>query len=153
MKSYIWQCITCIVSHEIFKMIQTAHQSVTMRQNTSIWSNKCENASPGRRNPITKQQMSKTRLWVKSLNKVSGFYQFSAASFTFGRAPNILSSTTKGNHFQKYKKVFTNKSIPMRKIPPTLGRKFQIKTEKLPLFRTNIAEIHSYAKPYTTKKQ
>lgn len=91
--------------------------------------------------------------WVKSLNKVSGFYQFSAASFTFGRAPNILSSTTKGNHFQKYKKVFTNKSIPMRKIPPTLGRKFQIKTEKLPLFRTNIAELHSYAKPYTTKKQ
>lgn len=39
----------------------------------------------------------------------------------------------------------------MRKFPSTLERMFQIKTEKLPLFRTNNDEIHSYAKPYTTK--
>lgn len=34
----------------------------------------------------------------------------------------------KGNHLQKYIKVFTKKLIPMRKIPSTLGTMFQIKT-------------------------
>lgn len=105
-------------------MIKTAHQSVTMRQNTSIQSNKCEIAS------VLKQRF---------LASITVF----TASLTFGRAPNILSSTTKGNHFQKYKKVFTKNPFLCENSLQHQKECFRSKQRNYPYFeQTTMKYIH-----------